>query len=120
MVRRAAAQKLGQFAAVMERDAVSRDLLPLFTDLTSDGECAIHICCYWVAAAVVVARSSGDLPALCQPAVLCCTYMPACRHQEWFGHLLVISSKQKLHKTIASAVRCHMCSGTSASLCWVH
>jgi serine/threonine-protein phosphatase 2A regulatory subunit A len=37
MVRRAAAQKLGPFAAVLERDAVSRDLLPLFTDLTSDG-----------------------------------------------------------------------------------
>jgi serine/threonine-protein phosphatase 2A regulatory subunit A len=39
MVRRAAAQKLGPFAAVLERDAVSRDLLPLFTDLTSDGAC---------------------------------------------------------------------------------
>jgi HEAT repeat protein len=38
MVRRAAAQKLGQFAAVMERESVSRDLLPLFTDLTQDGE----------------------------------------------------------------------------------
>jgi len=38
MVRRAAAQKLGPFAAVMERDAVSRELLPLFTDLTQDGE----------------------------------------------------------------------------------
>lgn len=39
MVRRAAAQKLGPYAAVMERDAVSRELLPLFTDLTRDGEC---------------------------------------------------------------------------------
>jgi serine/threonine-protein phosphatase 2A regulatory subunit A len=38
MVRRAAAQKLGPYAAVMERDAVSRELLPLFTDLTQDGE----------------------------------------------------------------------------------
>lgn len=37
MVRRAAAHKLGPFAAVLERDAVSRELLPLFTDLTSDG-----------------------------------------------------------------------------------
>lgn len=38
MVRRAAAQKLGPFAAVLEHDAVSRELLPLFTDLTTDGE----------------------------------------------------------------------------------
>jgi serine/threonine-protein phosphatase 2A regulatory subunit A len=45
MVRRAAAQKLGAFAAVLERDAVSRDLLPLFTDLTSDGAAAsTHTC----------------------------------------------------------------------------
>jgi serine/threonine-protein phosphatase 2A regulatory subunit A len=38
MVRRASAHKLGTFAKVVERDAVSRELLPLFTDLTQDGE----------------------------------------------------------------------------------
>lgn len=38
MVRRAAAQKLGGFAKVVERDYVSRELMPLFTDLTQDGE----------------------------------------------------------------------------------
>lgn len=38
MVRRAAAHKLGPFAKQVERDAVSKELLPLFTDLTSDGE----------------------------------------------------------------------------------
>jgi hypothetical protein len=41
MVRRAAAQKLGPFAAVLERDSVSKVLLPLFTELTSDGEIEI-------------------------------------------------------------------------------
>lgn len=38
MVRRAAAQKLGAFAAVVEGDLVSRELMPLFTDLMQDGE----------------------------------------------------------------------------------
>lgn len=37
MVRRAAAQKLGVFAKTVEREVVSRELLPLFTDLTQDG-----------------------------------------------------------------------------------
>lgn len=37
MVRRAAAQKLGPFAKAVERDYVSRELMPLFTDLTQDG-----------------------------------------------------------------------------------
>ncbi len=40
MVRRAAAQKLGGFAKVVERDYVSRELMPLFTDLTQDGKLA--------------------------------------------------------------------------------
>lgn len=38
MVRRAAAQKLGNLAKVVERDYVSRELMGLFTDLTQDGE----------------------------------------------------------------------------------
>lgn len=38
MVRRAAAQRLGAFAKAVERDHVSRELMPLFTDLTQDGE----------------------------------------------------------------------------------
>jgi serine/threonine-protein phosphatase 2A regulatory subunit A len=38
MVRRAAAQKLGGFAQAVERDFVSRELLPMFTDLTQDGK----------------------------------------------------------------------------------
>lgn len=38
MVRRAAAQKLGSFAKVVERDYVSRELMQLFTDLTQDGK----------------------------------------------------------------------------------
>ncbi len=37
MVRRAAAQKLGAFAKVVEREYASKDLLPLFTELTQDG-----------------------------------------------------------------------------------
>lgn len=37
MVRRAAAQRLGAFAGVVERELVARELLPLFTDLTGDG-----------------------------------------------------------------------------------
>lgn len=38
MVRRAAAQKLGGFAKVLEREYCSRELMPLFTDLTQDGK----------------------------------------------------------------------------------
>ncbi len=38
MVRRAAAQKLGGFAKVVERDYVSRELMQHFADLTQDGE----------------------------------------------------------------------------------
>jgi serine/threonine-protein phosphatase 2A regulatory subunit A len=41
MVRRAAAQKLGAFAAVVEGDLVSRELMPLFTDLMQDGEARV-------------------------------------------------------------------------------
>lgn len=37
MVRRAAAQKLGGFAKIVERDYVSREMMALFTDLTQDG-----------------------------------------------------------------------------------
>ena len=37
MVRRAAAQKLGAFAKSVEKDFVSRELMPLFTDLMQDG-----------------------------------------------------------------------------------
>jgi hypothetical protein len=38
MVRRAAAQRLGAFAAVVEPEFVSGELLPLYTELTGDGE----------------------------------------------------------------------------------
>ncbi len=38
MVRRAAAHKLGGLAKTVEREFVSKDLLPLFTELTQDGE----------------------------------------------------------------------------------
>jgi serine/threonine-protein phosphatase 2A regulatory subunit A len=38
MVRRAAAQKLGAFAKAVEREAAAKELLPLFTALTRDGE----------------------------------------------------------------------------------
>lgn len=38
MVRRAAAQKLGGYVATVEKDIVGRDLLPMFTDLSSDGK----------------------------------------------------------------------------------
>ncbi len=37
MVRRAAAQKLGGFARVVEREYVARELMHLFTDLIQDG-----------------------------------------------------------------------------------
>ncbi len=40
MVRRAAAHKLGAFAKSVEREYVSRELMPLFTDLMQDGEVA--------------------------------------------------------------------------------
>lgn len=53
MVRRAAAQKLGPFAGVVEREVVSRDLLPLFTDLTSDGEC---LCCACIVFGPIIFR----------------------------------------------------------------
>lgn len=39
MVRRAAAHKLGGFAKSVERELVSRELMPLFTDLMQDGGC---------------------------------------------------------------------------------
>lgn len=38
MVRRAAAQKLGDFATNTEADVVGRELMPLFTELTNDGK----------------------------------------------------------------------------------
>jgi hypothetical protein len=41
MVRRAAAQKLGGFAKTVEREYVSRELMPMFTDLTTDGARAL-------------------------------------------------------------------------------
>lgn len=42
MVRRAAAQRLGTFAGAVERELVAKELLPLFTDLTGDGETRAH------------------------------------------------------------------------------
>lgn len=39
MVRRAAAQKLGGFAKAVEQEYVTRELMPLFTELTQDGGC---------------------------------------------------------------------------------
>lgn len=56
MVRRAAAQKLGPYAAVMERDAVSRELLPLFTDLTQDGKGVLPVSCVMFANAGMCAQ----------------------------------------------------------------
>lgn len=56
MVRRAAAQKLGAFAKAVEKDYVSRELMPLFTDLMQDGgvglcswagNCAWHASLQW-------------------------------------------------------------------------
>ena len=38
MVRRAAAFRLGKFAETMEPDLISKELIPLFQDLTQDGE----------------------------------------------------------------------------------
>ena len=38
MVRRASAQNLGRFAEHVEPDLIGRELIPLFQDLTKDGE----------------------------------------------------------------------------------
>lgn len=38
MVRRAAAFRLGKLAETMEPDMISKELIPLFQDLTQDGE----------------------------------------------------------------------------------
>lgn len=38
MARRAAAQQLGKFAAVLEPEYVKSEMLPLFIELTQDGE----------------------------------------------------------------------------------
>jgi serine/threonine-protein phosphatase 2A regulatory subunit A len=38
MVRRAAALNLGKLAAVMDPSNVSKDIIPIFHDLTQDGE----------------------------------------------------------------------------------
>lgn len=37
MARRAAAQQLGKFAAVLEPENVKSEMLPLFVELTQDG-----------------------------------------------------------------------------------
>lgn len=37
MVRRAAAFRLGKFAETMEADTISKEIIPLFQDLTQDG-----------------------------------------------------------------------------------
>jgi HEAT repeat protein len=37
MVRRAAAQNLGKIAEAMEQEYISRELVPIFHDLTQDG-----------------------------------------------------------------------------------
>ena len=38
MARRAAAQQLGKFAAALEPEYVKSEMLPLFIELTQDGE----------------------------------------------------------------------------------
>lgn len=43
MVRRAAAFRLGNFAETMEPDLISKELIPLFQDLTQDGEAVVLI-----------------------------------------------------------------------------
>jgi serine/threonine-protein phosphatase 2A regulatory subunit A len=40
MVRRAAAQNLGKLATVMDSSDVSKDIIPIFHDLTQDGKCS--------------------------------------------------------------------------------
>lgn len=42
MVRRAAAFRLGKFAETMEPDLISKELIPLFQDLTQDGELTVN------------------------------------------------------------------------------
>ena len=45
MVRRAAAQRLGKFAETVEPVYVAKELVPVFNDLTQDGEhCDSKIC----------------------------------------------------------------------------
>jgi serine/threonine-protein phosphatase 2A regulatory subunit A len=56
MVRRAAAQRLGGFAGAVEKDLVTKELLPLFTDLTADGGC----CGVPVLGALAFEREDGD------------------------------------------------------------
>lgn len=43
MVRRAAAQQLGKLAAVVEPEIVSRDLVPLFLELTQDEQDSVRL-----------------------------------------------------------------------------
>ena len=38
MVRRAAAFRLGKFADTVEADVISKEIIPLFQDLTQDGK----------------------------------------------------------------------------------
>ena len=40
MVRRAAAFRLGKFADTVEIDVISKEIIPLFQDLTQDGKLA--------------------------------------------------------------------------------
>ena len=43
MVRRAAAFRLGRFAETMDPDTISKDIIPLFQDLTQDGKTAVKL-----------------------------------------------------------------------------
>ena len=45
MVRRAAAFRLGKFAETMDPDTISKDIIPLFQDLTQDGKTAVNLVC---------------------------------------------------------------------------
>jgi hypothetical protein len=60
MVRRAAAQRLGAFARVVEKENVSRELMPLFTDLMQDGGRGPHGHCFspaWASHAGLLTRT---------------------------------------------------------------
>jgi serine/threonine-protein phosphatase 2A regulatory subunit A len=68
MVRRAAAHKLGAFAKAVERDFVSRELLPLFTDLMTDGVC--HAACTPMRAHGVLVQAGWSPSHVCSPHAL--------------------------------------------------
>lgn len=64
MVRRAAAAKLGEFAAVLEPEHVKHDLIPLFTTLAQDEQDSVRLLAVQSCSSIAQLLSHSDIEHL--------------------------------------------------------